>query len=540
MNNKNSFASSVYNYFAEFKVLGTASRDFWLTNGIQFFDGLAYFSMIHIITLYLTTNCGFSDYDSGKWVSIFTLYVTAFVFAIGSIVDVIGLKKSFYGGFALLCIARFGLGWGADMCHGSMASVMSSSGITDFLKMLHISWTPDFTVKQFVVMVSIVILSLGTAFMTPVVQAALRRYTTKENRATGFNLYYLFMNVSAVIATLVVIDWAREYFGPVEGNLWIMNFGFTATLGIFFCTYFLRENNFADESERLDEKKTAARRPLAIFSEVWRERAFQKLVLFLLLTMGVRLVFTLQFLVIPKYYVRVLYEDFKLGFANSINPIIIVVGLIVIIPIINKYTTMRLMIVGMTISALSLVFMVLPIEWFLMLPWIHTLSQAFIFVIFTQIILFAIGELLFNPRFTEYVASAAPKDKVASYMALSALPMFIAKPINGFLSGLLVSVFCYEGIRAKIDSSNIAFNDSPQFMWAIYFVFALLSPLLIIAFKKWLTVTEADKKHDKQSDAEMEERILALEAGTETLNEQQAAAVNLPPVKPASDSHSQN
>ena len=37
------------------------------------------------------------------------------------------------------------------------------------------------------------------------------------------------------------------------------------------------------------------------------------------------------------------------------------------------------------------------------------------------------------------MARVAPKDKVASYMSLAALPMFIAKPINGIIGGLLVA-----------------------------------------------------------------------------------------------------
>lgn len=53
------------------------------------------------------------------------------------------------------------------------------------------------------------------------------------------------------------------------------------------------------------------------------------------------------------------------------------------------------------------------------------------------------------PRFSRYVARVAPKDKVASYMSLAALPMFIAKPINGIIGGLLVAYLCYDGICAR-------------------------------------------------------------------------------------------
>ena len=108
-------SNPVTSYFAEFKVLKSASRDFWLANAIQFFDGLAYFSMITVLALYLTTNCGFNDVDSGAWVGIYTLYITAFVFAVGSICDVIGIKKSFYIGIGLLAIARLGMGVAPNM-----------------------------------------------------------------------------------------------------------------------------------------------------------------------------------------------------------------------------------------------------------------------------------------------------------------------------------------------------------------------------------------------------------------------------------------
>jgi dipeptide/tripeptide permease len=249
----------------------------------------------------------------------------------------------------------------------------------------------------------------------------------------------------------------------------------------------VNENNYANEDERIDPSVAQEKRPLQIFAEVWKEKPFQKLVMFLLLTIGVRLVFTHQFLVMPKYYTRVLYSDFDLGAANSLNPLIIVVGLIIIIPIINRFSTVSLMIWGMAISAMSLLFMAVPLSWIMALPGINSVTSAYFFIIVAQILVFAFGELLFSPRFTEYTASVAPKDKVASYMSLSALPMFIAKPINGFVSGLLVSKYSYDGIRAKIDSGNVDYMNSPEWMWMIFFILALLSPIAVAAMRKTLT-----------------------------------------------------
>jgi len=446
---------AVTGYFSEFKVLKTASKEFWLVNAINFFDCLAYFSMINVLSLYLTNNIGFNDMSSGAWVGIYTLYITAFIFAVGSIADSIGLKKSFYIGMGFLFVSRLGLGVGPLFLKG------------DFLK--------------YFVMSMIIVMSFGTAFMSPIVTTGLRKFTTKENRSTGFNVYYLIMNVAAIFAGFAVTDGFRNWLGDIKGNMAILDFGFVMSILCMLSAYWLNESNVNPE-EKVSED--AERRPLKIFKEVWKESAFQKLVLFLFLTLGVRLVFTNQFLVMPKYYTRVLFSDFDLGFANSINPFVIIVGLIVLIPVFNKFKTFSLMLWGMGISALSLLFMAVPIEWIMKIPGIRNVDQAYLFAIYAQITVFAFGELLFSPRFTEYTAVVAPKDKVASYMSLSALPMFIAKPINGFIGGALVASFSYEGIRPKIDSGNVSYGDSPEFMWMLYFLAALVSPLAIWGMKK--------------------------------------------------------
>jgi proton-dependent oligopeptide transporter, POT family len=317
------------------------------------------------------------------------------------------------------------------------------------------------------------------------VTTSIRKFTTKANRSTGFNMYYLIMNIGAIFAGFAVTDGFRRTLGEIRGNQAILDFGFVMALLAGLSALLINEKNIPDPAERVQEN--SGRRPIQIFAEVWKEKPFQKLVLFLGLTLGVRLVFTHQFLVMPKYYTRLLHADFQLGFANSINPLIIVVGLILLIPVINRFSVFKLIVWGMSISALSLVVMVLPIRWFLGIPGIHNLDQAYLFVVYAQILVFAFGELLFSPRFTEYISVAAPKDKVASYMALSALPMFIAKPINGFISGILIAGYSYDGIRAKVDTGNISFRNGPEFMWTIYLGAAVLSPIAVILLRRYLT-----------------------------------------------------
>ncbi len=465
-------SNPIVKYFSEFKVLNTVSKDFWLTNLVQFFEGLAYFSMITVFVLYLTEFCGFNDADATLWVGLYTLFISAFVFAVGSICDIIGIRRTYLIGFIVLITGRLLIGFGPDIANWLNLSIFKASTVEQG------SW---------LVMTGIVVMSFGTAFMSPVIQTSIRRFTPIKARSTGFNVYYLLMNIAAVLANVLIIDFFRAEFGNVQGGYWIINFGTLMVLCGCVTTRFINENNYAEPSEREANQNAPQRRPLQLFAEVWKESAFRKLLLFLLLTLGVRIVFTLQFLVMPSYYVRTMYDDFSIGAINGINPCIIVSGLILLIPVLGRFTTVSLMIAGMSISALSLLFMAVPIEWYFCVPGIETRSQAYLFAIVAQILVFAFGELLFSPRFSEYVARVAPKDKVASYMALAPLPMFIAKPINGIVGGLLVANFCYDGICAKMDTDHISFFESPEFMWTIYFILAVISPIAIILTRKTIT-----------------------------------------------------
>lgn len=445
------------------KTVGGFCKEFWLVNAIQFFDGLSYFSVIIIISMFLTDNVGFSDYDAGVWQGIFFLFITAFMFTVGSICDVIGDKKSFLFANLLLMISRLGMGISPEILEG--------------------------TALKYLIAALLFIMALGTAMLVTITSTALRHFTRPENRGKGFNLYYLIMNVGAAIAGFGVCDGFRNALGPVKGNLAIFTFGFVMSAVCFLCAYFINEDNQEEKDEETSGEN--AKTPLKIFAEVWKEKAFQKLVLFLCLTLGVRLVFTHQTMVMPKYYLRTMFADFQLGAVNSLNPIIITVGLALTMNFINKFSIVKLLVLGMSVSALSLLFLAFPGRWFMVIPGISNLDQAYRFVIVAQIFVFAVGELIFSPRFTEYVASVAPKDKVASYMGLSALPMFIARPINGFVSGLLIANLCYDGVKAKIETGNIGYLESPEFMWMIYFGLAIVSPIAVIALKKMLTQENA-------------------------------------------------
>ena len=79
----------------------SASKGFWLVNAVNFGDGIAYFGMLNLMTLFLgPEGMGMGDQLTGWSVSLFTGLVTLFMFGGGFVSDKLGVRKAL-----TLCLA---------------------------------------------------------------------------------------------------------------------------------------------------------------------------------------------------------------------------------------------------------------------------------------------------------------------------------------------------------------------------------------------------------------------------------------------------
>ncbi len=392
------------------------------------------------------------------------------------------------------------------------------------------------------VIILLAIMALGEAMMVPAIYVAIRRYTNKRTSGTGFNFQYLTMNIAAVMAGYV-IAFLRTSYGNESIFLWGGVFAIICTVA----SVMLRTNiDLDDEGNIIDlsERKTQKEKDEAaaegfftmlarmfqevrdLFMSVVTQVHFWRFMLFLILLLGVRLVFTHQFLVMPKYYTRVMGPDAPIGLLNSINPTIIVIGLILAIPILNKFSVFKLIMVGTTVSALSMFALVVPVQsaiaifgdlpahfisgwnsvmaafggfmdWASITVRNNPLSHVYLILILLQIVIFAFGEVIWSPRLSEYTVTIAPKGQEASYMGLAALPMFLAKPINGWLSGKLLTNYCPENVLDDLISGARNFWNGPEFMWLIYALLAISSPILVYALKNVIKPKERDDEDEE-------------------------------------------
>ena len=96
------------------------------------------------------------------------------------------------------------------------------------------------------------------------------------------------------------------------------------------------------------------------------------------------------------------------------------------------------------------------------------------------IVVLSLGEAVWSPRLYEYTATIAPRGRESSYMGLSELPLFLAKPVAGFLSGWMLQTYCPpEGPR---DSTT---------MWLAIGGMTIAAPALMVFLRRWLDADAA-------------------------------------------------
>ena len=447
-------------YFRDFKVLKETPREYWGMQIINFLDCTSYFTLMTVITLFLSDEIGFNDTHAGYVVTLFTAATTVFLLISGLITDWLGIRIS----LAIALGGRFVLTFGV----GAMALVGA------------------FPHRGFVVGGLLFLMAPFMAMIQTVFQSANRRYTTEKSRGAGFNLWYLFMNIGAA-ASGVLIDLLHLTFHL--STTWPMMLGVvTSVLSLLVMLFMIRHEKQvygADELPANLEKKGAdmpPKSPWVIFKQMVGASAFWRFVALITLLIGVRAVFTYMSLLMPKYWIRVIGPEAPIGLFNTINPILIVVGLILFIPLAGKFDVFKMLVYGAMISAFSL--------FALVIPW-QLLHSNFIYAHYIMsilsMILLSIGEVIWSPKLSEYTAAIAPEGQEGSYLGLSALPWLLANTVVSLLSGHMLTRWVPEGIGASLKNGTVSFWQRPAAMWLILGLAALIGPLIALLFRDWFT-----------------------------------------------------
>ncbi|MCO4760061.1 MAG: MFS transporter [Myxococcales bacterium] len=223
------------------------------------------------------------------------------------------------------------------------------------------------------------------------------------------------------------------------------------------------------------------------------EPTFRAYMLFISVLVLVRAIFVHAHSTWPTYMIREFGADVPQAALWSLNPLLIIFLTPVIGSLTSRFSSWSVIMWGSFITAGSVLFMVVAepsaaIAQATLSPVFGTFLDyrlagpvAFVFVL-------SIGEALWSPRLYDYVATMAPEGREASYMGLTQLPMFAAKPVVGLMSGWLLANYCPEtGARTT------------EIMWTIVFATTLIGPLIALGFASYIRAAEFAKAAEDEA-----------------------------------------
>lgn len=411
------------------RALLASRRELWLVYAMKLLESIAYFAIYNVLVIFLSADLGYTDIEAGGIAGTWLTAISLVVFVSGFISDTLGLRKAL-----LIAAISCAIGRGLVTFGDSRALVITGLSI--------MVW--------------------GVASMKPTMNAAVRAYTTPATVAFAFSFYYVLMNVGSVVQGPIITYFRRAFteggtfFGvEMSSSELVFAIGFAASVANVGLSLFLRD----------PPEQPRAANPLAAAKDVVGEPAFWRFMGFIALLTMVRLVFQHAHLTWPKYAIREFGETFPYANYWALNPAMI----IVLTPFATAFTR-RLpvyptIVFGAILSALSVFALAMS----------TTVTASVIFIV-----LLSIGEAIWSPRLYEYTATIAPRGRESSYMGLSEVPLFLAKPVVGFMSGWLLTSYCPE----------VGTRDS-ETMWLIVGLTTIVAPVAMLFLRSRLDASKA-------------------------------------------------
>jgi len=453
-------------YFKDFGVLKETRKEYWGIQLVNFLDCTFYFAMLTIATLFLSHDLGLTDKEAGRVFTVFTAAVTILLTFSGMFCDWLGIRRSL------------------RLSMGSMLFLRAG--------MVVIGLMPALPHRGVLAMGLLALMAPFTAAIQTIFQASTQRYTTKKSRSAGFNLWYLFMNVGAMLGGAAV-DVVRLALKVPNVHIFTMGAALAVLCLVVGETLVRNEDQLRgpDEGPESAEDKPVRKKPLEILRDVVHEPALLRLIVLIALILGVRAVYVYLYMLMPKYWERTIGPDAAIGVLNMINPFGIIVGLILFIPLANKFKVFNLLVFGAMVSALSLIPMALPWQVYGL-----GIAKAHYTMAILCMIILTVGEVLWSPKLYEYTAAIAPKGQEGTYLGLSMIPWFLAKSIVSWFSGDWLTRWSPEkvmvnGAEVPLQQAMIAnqvpYWHSPGAMWLVLGGYALAGCIIAVLLRGWLT-----------------------------------------------------
>ena len=398
---------------------------FWIANGMELFERLAYYGQQIVFMVYLRNNLGFTESQAGTLSGIFGGLIYLMPILAGTLADKWGYRRAFNLAFTILALGYFAIG---------------SMGMSVF------SGIYGGAVPYWLLVTFLVLTAFGGSFIKPSVLGTVAVTTTEKTKSLGFAVYYWLVNVGAMIGPTIAYL-VRDSFG----NAYVYMVSSASCLAMLIVNAFLYKEVRSAKTEVVESMGKKIKNLFVVLANF-------RFMIFLLIYSLYWIIFWQEFIIVPYYITDYIVKQAPYEIVQSWAG----AGAIILFQIpVNRLTknipTRKAILIGFAVS--SLIWVVIGIS-----PGIPAIAAG--------IVAFAIGEMIQAPRYYEYISTIAPPGQQGLFQGYGFLPIAIARFVGDPLGGWL-----YQTSKAL---------GKPHYVWLALIGIGLLATLLMFLYNRFL------------------------------------------------------
>jgi dipeptide/tripeptide permease len=368
-------------------------RPFWVANISELFERLSYYAAFASLARYLHEALGFPTERAADLTGLFGGLVWFLAIFGGTLADRLGFRRALSLAYLILASAYFLIGsigapWLAPL-RGAVPLVVLVTGV-------------------------LMLPAAGVALVKPCVVGTTARASKENVRSIGYSIYYTLVNIGGALGPFVA-SW-------VHRHLSVENVFRVAALSVFLMFFgvllFFKEPRKAGEQTADTIGET-----LGNFVKVI---ANPKFMLFLLIFSGYWIVYWQEFITLPLYVHDYINPATDTERMLSTGPLVVIALTVAISVAMRKMAAFRAVVVGTLVSMMA--FAILALH--------PTVVAAY-----ATLVVVALGELIQQPRYYDYISRLAPAGQQGTYMGFAFLPLGIGSFVAGRIGGKLLHHF---------------------------------------------------------------------------------------------------
>ena len=404
---------------------------FWVANGMELFERLAYYGQQIVFVIYMRNKLGFTEAEAGQLSGIFGGLIYLLPILGGTLADKWGFRRAFNIAFSVLALGYFLIG---------SVGMSAFAGLYDNLSL------------YWLVMAFLVLTAFGGSFIKPSVLGTVAVASTEGTRSLGYAIYYWLVNVGAMLGPTIAYL-VRDRFG----NEFVYVVSSVSCLAMLIVNLLL----YKEVKTPTDIVPESLGKKIANLFVVLADLKFMA---FLLIYSLYWIIFWQEFIIVPYYITDYIDKNAPYEIIQSWAG----AGAIILLQIpINRLTkripTRTAIVLGFAVS--SLIWVIIGLS-----PSIPTIVAG--------IVAFAVGEMIQAPRYYEYISEIAPPGQQGLFQGYAFLPIAIARFVGDPIGGWL-----YQTSKA---------SGKPEIIWYVLIGIGVLGAILMAIYNKVVAFHEAN------------------------------------------------